>query len=77
MLDNPFDIAHKTAMPLIKIEEDCHFLTAHRKERLGKMGPIEQQLQLVLQGKRKPNYPLNQTYTSKVRKETRVRYCNL
>jgi len=50
MLDNPFDMAHETAMPLTKIE-DCHFLTAQRKGRLGKMGPIEQQL--LLQGKRK------------------------
>jgi len=51
MLDNPFDIAHKTAMPLIKIEEDCHFLTAQRKGRLGKMGPTDQQLVILKKGK--------------------------
>jgi len=47
MLDNPFDIAHKTAMPLIKTEKDCHFLTVQRKRRLGKMGSIDQQLVIL------------------------------
>ena len=55
MLDNPFDIAHETAIPLIKIE-DCYFLTAQRKERLGKMGSYEEQL--VLQGKRKAKWSI-------------------